>query len=145
MAKSIGDYGYWNRRIEQLLRKTGGCGTDTGFEGAGTWSPPTDVFETSDGVVVKMELPGVRPGDLSVVLVDDRLLVRGCRRDPDAGRRIQYHQMEIEYGSFAKLVAIRMPYDREGIRSELAGGYLSLTIPRATGETPSEVVVEISL
>ena len=144
MRHRQGDYEFWSRKVDSLLRRLGACDR-LGFESGQGWSPPTDVFETADGVVVKMELPGVNSGDLSIVLVGDRLVVRGCRGDPDAGRKIQYHQMEISYGSFAKVVSIRMGYDRDGILAHLADGYLTLTIPRAQVPEIRKIAVEIML
>jgi HSP20 family molecular chaperone IbpA len=136
------DYESWRRRADQLARKMGG---DSGFGGGGLWSPPTDVFETAEGVVVMMELPGVRPGDLSIVLVDDRLVVKGCRTDPDAGRKIQYHQMEIAYGAFAKVVLLRLHYSGDEIQARMNDGYLSLTIPRAKTPSATKIAVEVRL
>jgi HSP20 family protein len=140
-----GDYENWSRRVDQLVRRMGGCSGESGFTGGTCWSPPTDVFETSKGVVVKMELPGVARSDLSIVLVGDRLVVKGSRSDSDAGRKIQYHQMEISYGSFAKVVFLRMPYDGDGITASLSEGYLSITIPRAPAPTEKKIAVEIRL
>ena len=137
------DYESWSRRAKLLLKSTWG---PSGFESAsGVWSPPTDVFETEDGVVVKMELPGVRNEDLAIVLVDDRLVVKGHRRDPDAGHKIHYHQMEIAYGPFVKVVLLSMGYDHGGIRATLKDGYLSLVIPRAAKKVPAKIAVEIRL
>ena len=136
------DYESWRQRADQLVRK---MGSDTGLGVGAAWSPPTDVFETANGVVVLMELPGVRREDLSIVLVDDRLVVKGCRTDPDAGRKIQYHQMEIAYGAFAKVVLLRMHYDGDEITARLADGYLSLTIPRADEPGAKKIAVEVRL
>jgi len=138
------DYDKWSRRIDQIVRRTGG-GSGSPFEAGAGWNPPTDVFETADGIVVKMEVPGVRREDLSIVLVDDRLVVKGRRVDPDAGRKIHYHQMEIAFGTFAKVVFLRMNYDGEGIRAALADGYLNLTIPRASEPADEKIAVEIRL
>ena len=140
-----GDYDNWSRRVDQLVRRMGGCGGEPGFAGGTSWSPPTDVFETSKGVVVKMELAGIVRSDLSIVLVGDRLVVTGRRTDPDAGRKISYHQMEISYGSFAKVVSLRMPYDGDGITANLSDGYLSITIPRAPAPSEVKIAVEIRL
>ena len=136
------DYDSWNRRIDQLLRRMGG-GSEPGLPGQ--WSPPTDVFETADGIVVKMEVPGLRREDLSIHLVDDRLVVKGRRVDSDAGRKIQYHQMEISYGTFAKIVFLRLNYDREGITADLRHGYLKLTVPRSREPRRERIAVEIRL
>ena len=143
MPTGRADYERWSRSVDQLVRRMGGCSGETGFAGGTCWSPPTDVFETSKGVVVKMELPGVARSDLSIVLVGDRLVVKGGRSDPDAGRKIQYHQMEIAYGLFAKVVYLRMPYDGDGIAASLSDGYLSITIPRSP--TPSEVKIAVEI
>jgi HSP20 family protein len=145
MPTGRGDYERWSRRVDQLVRRMGGCSGESGFAGGTCWDPPTDVFETAQGVVVKVELPGVSRSDLSIVLVGDRLVVKGNRTDPDAGRKIQYHQMEISYGSFAKVVFLRMPYDGDGITAELADGYLSITIPRAPAPSKVKIAVEIKL
>jgi len=145
MAIDCGDYEKWARSVDQLLRRLGGTGAQHGFGTAPIWSPPTDVFEVEDGVVVKMELPGVSPGDLSIVLIDEKLVVKGRRRDTDAGRKTHYLQMEIAFGAFAKVVALRMPHERDGIEARLADGYLDLFIPRAEEQTGEKIAVEIRL
>jgi HSP20 family protein len=142
MAIGRCDYDSWRRRIDQLVRKMGG-GSEPALPGQ--WSPPTDVFETADGIVVKMELPGVRPEDLSIHLVDDHLVVKGRRVDPDAGRKIQYHQMEICFGTFAKVVFLRLNYERDGITATLKDGYLNLVIPRSREPRRERIAVEIRL
>lgn len=141
---SIGscDYEAWRRRLDRLLRDAGG---PAGFEAGGPWSPPTDVFETSEGIVVRMELPGVAGKDVSIVLVDDRLVVRGERRDPWPGPKIRYQQMEIPWGPFLKIVYLRLPYEPDGIRANFAAGYLHLVVPRASREAPRRIAVEIRL
>jgi HSP20 family protein len=141
MGSGCGDYENLARLAERMAGPFGGAG----FVSSGAWSPPTDVFETEAGVIVKMELPGVRSEDLSILLIDDRLLVKGCRADPDAGCKVRYHQMEIAYGGFAKVVTIRMRYDRDGIRATLTDGFLSILIPRAERPAVGRVAVEIRL
>ena len=145
MAIERGDYERWSRSVDQLVRRLGGSGAQHGFGTPPIWSPPTDVFEVEGGVVVKMELPGVSPEDLSIVLIDDKLVVKGLRPDADAGRKIHYLQMEIAFGAFAKVVSLRMPYERDGIEATLKDGYLDLFIPRASERTGEKIAVEIRL
>ena len=47
------------------------------------WQPSLDVFETEKAVVVRVELAGVRRGDLRVSVERDMLYVRGVRRPPE--------------------------------------------------------------
>ena len=62
------------------------------------WMPPTDVYETEDHLVVKVELAGMREEDFEVSVEDQVLLIRGHR--PDLNERRAYHQMEIRFGKF---------------------------------------------
>ena len=51
MAIDCGDYEAWSRKVDQLLRRLGGGAASTGYAEGPIWSPPTDVFETGEGVV----------------------------------------------------------------------------------------------
>ncbi|MHC4470889.1 MAG: Hsp20/alpha crystallin family protein [Planctomycetota bacterium] len=145
MVQGGGDYESWRRQVERLVRSMAGVSSMPGFGPGGVWSPATDVFETAQGVVVKMELPGLSPEDVSIVLVDNRLVVKGSRRDPDRGRKIEYQQMEIAFGPFVKIVHLNMPYESERIRATLKDGYLDLVIPKTSKPTVERTVVEIRL
>ena len=45
------------------------------------WEPAVDVYRTVEGWVVKFDLAGVDPEDLSVKIVGHTLVVTGTRRD----------------------------------------------------------------
>jgi HSP20 family molecular chaperone IbpA len=46
------------------------------------WRPPTDVYETDEAVVVRVEIAGLRPEDVMVALHDRWLVISGYRHDP---------------------------------------------------------------
>ena len=77
--------------------------------------------------------------------LDDRLVVRGSRRDPDRGRQIAYQQMEIAYGPFVKVVHLDVPYEGDEIQATLSDGYLTIRIPKTTKPAAEKSVVEIRL
>ena len=76
------------------------------------WNPAADVYRTSDGWVVKMELAGVEPDELEVSVEGDTLRVAGSRRDERLTEAVSYHQLEITYSRFER--KIRFPCAREG-------------------------------
>ena len=49
-----------------------------------TWYPPTDVYETDDCVIVKVEIAGMAEEDFSIALEGNKLTISGIRRDPAA-------------------------------------------------------------
>lgn len=111
-----------NRLIELLLR--------TGERGAG-WHPAVDVMEEEGGMVVQVELPGVRGEDVEVGLKDRTLIVRGAKRRLDrepVPRR--FHLMERFIGSFELTVELPEPADPRGARASLEDGVLTVRLPR---------------
>ncbi len=45
------------------------------------WRPPTDVFETEDAIIVRVEIAGMLENDFSIVLDGRYLSIRGMRSD----------------------------------------------------------------
>jgi HSP20 family protein len=76
------------------------------------WYPAADVYQTRDGWVVKLELAGVAPDELEVSIEGDTLRVAGSRRDETQSESVSYHQLEITYSRFEKV--IRFPNAIEG-------------------------------
>ena len=80
-----------------------------------------------------------------VTIEDDILTVSGYRDENCPHHKCTFYQMEISYGTFAKVVFLRMDYDRDGISASLRDGYLNLTIPRASEPRSERIAVEIRL
>ena len=93
------------------------------------WRPPTDVFETSDSIVVKVEVAGMSEDDFMITFSERRLVIAGIRRDPSA--KLGYHQMEIPYGEFRTDVYVSEAVDVDSIEASYESGFLLLTLPKA--------------
>lgn len=94
-----------------------------------TWRPPTDVYETDDCVVVKVEIAGMVEEDFSLTLDGQRLLISGVRRDPAA--KLGYQQMEILYGHFETDVHLTRAIEEDRIEATYRNGFLSVRLPKA--------------
>lgn len=93
--------------------------------------PPVDLVVTDDGVIVQMDVPGVRPESLEVELDGEVLTVRGERQHPyDDGGDGAGSRMERGFGRFARSVRIPGGVDPDAIEAALADGVLTLRIPR---------------
>ncbi len=92
------------------------------------WHPPTDVYETDDCVVVKVEIAGMAEEDFAVSLDGKRLIISGVRRDPAA--KLGYQQMEILYGHFETEVHVARAIDEDGIEATYQGGFLNVRLPK---------------
>ena len=97
------------------------------------WNPAADVYRTRDGWFVKMELAGVEPDELEVVVEGDTLRVSGARRDERMTEAVSYHQLEITYSRFER--TIRFPCTIEGahLARRYKDGLLLLHLQSAEG------------
>jgi len=92
------------------------------------WRPPTDVFETEQAVIVRVEIAGMREDDFSISLSGDQLTVRGNR--PDIQERRAYQQMEIFFGEFNVEVNLPAPILADNVVAEYQDGFLRLMFPK---------------
>jgi HSP20 family protein len=92
------------------------------------WRPPTDVYESEEYVVVRMEIAGMRDEDLEVVVQDHLLLISGSRSD--STERKAYHQMEIPFGKFSVGVDLPVEVNTENATAEYKDGFLTIQLPK---------------
>ena len=96
------------------------------------WRPPTDVFETEETFVVRVEIAGMREQDFSVALEDRTLIIRGLRSD--TSERRAFHQMEIPFGDFSTEVELPNAIIPEGVGAVYRDGFLQITLPKARAQ-----------
>jgi HSP20 family protein len=93
------------------------------------WRPPTDVFETEEAIIVRVEIAGMREADFAINLVDRSLVIRGARQDIQERR--SYHQMEIPFGEFSTEIDLQVPIASDNIEAVYRDGFLRVTLPKA--------------
>jgi HSP20 family protein len=100
------------------------------------WRPPTDVYQTTDSIIVRVEIGGMREEDFSISLTGNQLSIRGNR--PDIQERRAYHQMEIFFGEFLTEVDLPGPVVSDEVSAEYIAGFLRLVFPK---EQPTKVSI----
>jgi HSP20 family protein len=96
------------------------------------WRPPADVYRMPNGWLVKFELAGVRPEEITVTVRDRTLTVRGCRRDWFAQESHSHYLMEIAYSCFERQINLPFDLDRAEITTEYQEGMLLVRIRTET-------------
>ena len=110
-------------------------------EGAGTWKPPVDVYETDDALVLQVELPGVSKDAVTVELHEHTLTFSGERTREPAVTGGRYRREEGRYGAFQR--AFRMPtiVDEAKIQAAYTNGVLALRLPKQATATPQAIPI----
>ena|SRR5689334_2512967 len=93
-----------------------------------TWRPPTDVYETEENFVIKLEIAGMRDEDFEVAFENNILMISGNR--PDLNERRAYHQMEIRFGKFEIAVEIPVKINMEKATAGYQDGFLVIMLPK---------------
>jgi HSP20 family protein len=92
------------------------------------WNPPTDIYETEENLVIKVEVAGMRDDDFEVAVEKNLLMISGNRSD--LIERRAYHQMEIMSGKFEIAIQLPVNVDIETASAEYKDGFLTITFPK---------------
>lgn len=102
------------------------------------WRPPTDVYETEDTVVVRVEIAAMRETDFSITLEGRILSIHGIRSE--SLERRAYHQLEIRFGEFSTEVELPHAVVADEIQAYYSNGLLRIVMPKAL---PRKVSVDV--
>lgn len=92
------------------------------------WNPAADVYRSSDGWVVKVDLAGVCTDEIEIEIHESVLMIRGCRRDTHYREGFVYHQMEITYSQFEKSIQFPAPIEGASVRHDYRDGFLIINV-----------------
>jgi len=94
--------------------------------------PQCDCYQTEDPPTlhVVVELPGVDPSSVQLVVSGRVLVIAGSRVPPEV-RGARYQQMEIEYGAFQRRLELAEGVDAGGARATYDAGMLRIELPLA--------------
>lgn len=96
----------------------------------GECAPPVDVYETDEVVDVVMDLPGVAPTAVRVVLKGAAVLIAGEKTPRRGHGDSTFHLVERDFGRFARLVRLPAACEAGRAQAVLANGELRVTIPK---------------
>jgi len=98
------------------------------------WRPPTDVYRTRDGWLVKFELAGVEPDDIELTKHGRFVRVRGRRRDCCLEPGCRQIHMEITYSRFERQVELPTDVESMTFQTEFRHGMLLVRVQREDPE-----------
>jgi len=94
------------------------------------WRPMTDIFESREAYIFKIELAGFKKEDVKVEFSGDTLTLRGERKQEEETKNESCHRLERSYGIFERSFTIPKNVDSKKIDASLQDGILILTIPK---------------
>jgi HSP20 family protein len=99
------------------------------ISGRASWRLPLDLHETEDGYLVEIDLPGVPPDQVQVLVGERNLTVTGQRHaTPPEG--VLFQQCERQCGTFQRVVNLPRSVDPQRARAEYRHGTCRIYLPK---------------
>jgi HSP20 family protein len=119
------------RMIDELMRGWS-ANPDTGF------TPPLDVRETDGEYLVLVDLPGVKPDEVTLELSDRVLAISGSRVPVERG---EVQLSERPFGAFVRTLTLPQGVDEEKITANYVDGVLELHVPKPVEQRPKKISI----
>jgi HSP20 family protein len=126
------------RELERVFDKP--FGIDLGPSGRGVY-PPVNVFTDRQGTVVKMEVPGVAPENVSIESEGRTLRVSGSREAAPAENG-SFHRRERGTGQFSRSLQLPADLDLSKAEATCKHGILTIRIPKKEEAKPRQIAVK---
>jgi HSP20 family protein len=107
------------------------------------WSPPTDVYEAGDRLIVCAEIAGMRDGEFHITVDERFLVINGVRPRAYGHPQPALHQLEIRHGEFHIEVMLPWPIDRSGVEASYRDGFLQIELPRHRSQSVNVINVHV--
>jgi HSP20 family protein len=113
------------------------------LEGMTEWAPAVDATTKNGDLVIRAELPGVKPDEVDISLQNNVLTISGERKTEQEEERGGYYIRERRYGTFSRSFSLPAGTDESKVRARYEHGVLEVTVEGAgTVEEPKRIQIE---
>ena len=93
--------------------------------------PPVNLYETADGFLLTVPLPGVEPDEVELSITGETLTIRGERRRAEGVAEESYRRQERAAGRWTRTITLPGRVAGDGVAATFQHGLLTVSIPRA--------------
>ncbi|MCY2965508.1 MAG: Hsp20/alpha crystallin family protein [Planctomycetota bacterium] len=105
------------------------------------FTPPVDIYDSPEGLVLLADLPGVSTGTMELQIQDNKLTLLGrCQSVIPPEARLLHK--EYDEGDFLRSFILSEDVDHERITARLNNGVLEVVLPRAPRAAPRKIEVK---
>lgn len=93
------------------------------------WTPAIDVERHDGDLVVRADVPGVKPDEVKIEIENNLLTVSGEHRESSEKKDKHYLRRERHYGGFSRTVALPEGVDAKKVSARTHDGVVVVTVP----------------
>jgi HSP20 family protein len=101
-----------------------------------------DVYQTSDMIIIKSMIAGVRPEDLDISITRDLVVISGKREEERTIKEEDYYARELYWGSFSRTIQLPEEIDVDEAEAVEKHGLLILKLPKLDKKRQSKLKVK---
>lgn len=106
-----------------------------------TWTPPMDIYETPEEIVVVAEIAGVKKEDLDIEINSKAVKIIGKRLETPRVKNATYRLAEIQCGRFERILFLPVPINTEKVTAEYNEGMLQIKLAKQPAEKPHKISI----
>jgi HSP20 family protein len=110
---------------------------------AGSFVPAVDVYEDAQKLMLKLEVPGIKPEDMDIQLENQTLTVKGQRKFEAEEKEENFHRIERRFGSFVRSFTLPQTVDTGSIAAKYDNGVLAISLKKQEAAKPKQVKIEL--
>ena len=104
--------------------------------------PAINLWVDSDRSIVTTEIPGIKPDDIEISVIEKSLTLRGTRKADDLKENDAFHRRERWHGQFSKTIELPFRVETSKVKASFRKGILHITLPRAEEEKPKKIEIK---
>jgi HSP20 family protein len=109
--------------------------------GLADWSPPLDVSESEEAVIVNVEVPGIDPASLDISVAGDVLTIRGEKPSESDVPARHFHRIERRYGSFTRSLTLPAAVEPDRVEAKSHLGVLTIRLPKREADRARRITI----
>jgi len=105
--------------------------------------PRMNVTEDEKEICITAELPGMDEKDIELTLSNDRLTIKGEKKEEVEEKDKDHYRMERSYGSFERWLPLPEHVDQDKIQAHFKNGLLKISLPKTPESQKTHKRIEV--
>ena len=132
------------RRMADLFERFWGPSErERSIWGTEGWAPASESKVDNGNLLVKADLPGLDPKEVSISVLGNQLTIEGERKREEKKEEKDYFYQEVSYGKFSRTVPLPEGVEVDKVKANYKDGVLEITIPAPKQLASKKVQIEV--
>lgn len=106
------------------------------------WGPALESHIENGNLIVKADLPGIDPKEVSISVTGNQLTIEGERKHEKKEEEKGYYYREIAYGKCSRTMTLPEGVEADKVKATYKDGVLRMSMPAPKTMTPKRIQVE---